>query len=51
MQAILSEALQSGADPVASDAFLINGQPGDLYPCSSSGNLFYINIVIESNLI
>lgn len=48
MQAVLTEALQSGSDPNASDAFLINGQPGDLYPCSKSGNLFYLNIVIYS---
>lgn len=36
---MLSEALQSGSDPNASDAYLINGQPGDLYPCSTSGNI------------
>ncbi|KAG6408512.1 hypothetical protein SASPL_131525 [Salvia splendens] len=33
---VLSEALQTGSDPNASDAFLINGQPGDQYPCSTS---------------
>ncbi|PIM99650.1 Laccase [Handroanthus impetiginosus] len=32
--AVLNEFLQSGGDPNISDAFLINGQPGDLYPCS-----------------
>ncbi|KAJ9166883.1 hypothetical protein P3X46_021572 [Hevea brasiliensis] len=26
--------LQSGGDPNVSDAYTINGQPGDLYPCS-----------------
>ncbi|KAJ6920345.1 laccase-15-like isoform X2 [Populus alba x Populus x berolinensis] len=26
----------SGADPNVSDAYTINGQPGDLYPCSKS---------------
>ncbi|KAL3640786.1 hypothetical protein CASFOL_015754 [Castilleja foliolosa] len=31
---ILSEFLTSGGDPNVSDAFLINGQPGDLYSCS-----------------
>ncbi|KAF5467676.1 hypothetical protein F2P56_011907 [Juglans regia] len=28
--------LQSGGDPNVSDAYTINGQPGDLYPCSKS---------------
>ncbi|KAK4428409.1 Laccase-14 [Sesamum alatum] len=31
---VLTEFLQSGGDPNISDAYLINGQPGDLYPCS-----------------
>ncbi|KAK3426130.1 hypothetical protein EUGRSUZ_F02652 [Eucalyptus grandis] len=31
---IYDEFLQSGGDPNISDAYLINGQPGDLYPCS-----------------
>ncbi|KAH6800241.1 laccase 14 [Perilla frutescens var. hirtella] len=35
VQAVLNEFIQSGGDPNVSDAFLINGQPGDLYPCSS----------------
>ncbi|KAL3845850.1 hypothetical protein ACJIZ3_003253 [Penstemon smallii] len=34
IQAVLNEFLQNGGDPNNSDAFLINGQPGDLYPCS-----------------
>nr|TKS03600.1 laccase [Populus alba] len=29
----------SGADPNVSDAYTINGQPGDLYPCSKSGTM------------
>ncbi|KAL0324924.1 UNVERIFIED_CONTAM: Laccase-14 [Sesamum radiatum] len=33
---VLREFLQSGGDPNISDAFLFNGQPGDLYPCSKS---------------
>ncbi|XP_057775771.1 laccase-14-like [Salvia miltiorrhiza] len=33
---VLREGLQSGSDFNASNAFLINGQPGDLYPCSNS---------------
>jgi hypothetical protein len=27
----------TGAPPNVSDAFLINGQPGDFLPCSSQG--------------
>ncbi|KAH9319135.1 hypothetical protein KI387_020904, partial [Taxus chinensis] len=35
-------SIQTGGVPNVSDAFTINGQPGDLYPCSTSGtyNLF-----------
>ncbi|XP_059072076.1 laccase-4-like isoform X2 [Cryptomeria japonica] len=29
--------IQTGSAPNISDAFLINGQPGDLYSCSKSG--------------
>ncbi|KAG8369250.1 hypothetical protein BUALT_Bualt15G0132000 [Buddleja alternifolia] len=36
IQAVLTEFIRSGGDPNISDAFLINGQPGDLYPCSRS---------------
>lgn len=31
---VYNEFLSSGGDPAISDAHLINGQPGDLYPCS-----------------
>ncbi|XVF76744.1 hypothetical protein PTKIN_Ptkin13bG0291000 [Pterospermum kingtungense] len=31
---VLSQALSTGAAPNISDAFTINGRPGDLYPCS-----------------
>ncbi|KAL1540547.1 laccase [Salvia divinorum] len=34
VQEVLSEFLKNGGEPNISDAFLINGQPGDLYPCS-----------------
>ncbi|KAL4197682.1 hypothetical protein AMTRI_Chr04g252320 [Amborella trichopoda] len=34
---VLREAVITGGDPNISDAFNINGQPGDLYPCSRSG--------------
>lgn len=31
---VINQALLTGAAPNISDAFTINGQPGDLYPCS-----------------
>lgn len=34
---VLQEAVITGGDPAVSDAFTINGQPGDLYPCSKPG--------------
>ncbi|XP_057795889.1 laccase-14-like [Salvia miltiorrhiza] len=35
VQEIMETFLATGGDPEVSDGFLINGQPGDLYPCSS----------------
>lgn len=35
---VYNEFTQSGGNPDVSDAYLINGQPGDLYPCSKSGS-------------
>ncbi|CAL5348673.1 unnamed protein product [Camellia sinensis] len=34
---LIQSALESGAEPNQSDAFTINGQPGDLYNCSKPG--------------
>ncbi|KZV28941.1 laccase-14-like [Dorcoceras hygrometricum] len=34
VQQVMEEFLRNGGDPNVSDALLINGQPGDLYPCS-----------------
>ncbi|KAK2978611.1 hypothetical protein RJ640_006730 [Escallonia rubra] len=34
---IIQDALATGGEPNQSDAFTINGQPGDLYPCSKPG--------------
>lgn len=34
---VLKEFVGSGGQPQTSDAFLINGQPGDYYPCSKHG--------------
>lgn len=36
---VLRQAIFTGAAPNISDAYTINGQPGDLYPCSSQGTL------------
>jgi len=33
---IINQAILTGGAPNLSDAFTINGQPGDLYPCSTS---------------
>ncbi|XP_043721944.1 laccase-15-like [Telopea speciosissima] len=34
---VYRQLLRTGGDPNVSDAFTINGQPGDLYPCSKQG--------------
>lgn len=34
---VLEEFVITGGAPNVSDAYTINGQPGDLYPCSKSG--------------
>lgn len=34
---VIREATRTGAAPNVSDAYTINGQPGDLYSCSSKG--------------
>jgi laccase len=34
---VYTEFIESGGAPNVSDAITINGQPGDLYPCSKSG--------------
>ena len=34
---IYNETVVTGGVPNVSDAFTINGQPGDLYPCSKPG--------------
>lgn len=36
-EAVISQALQTGAGPNVSDAYTINGLPGPLYNCSSQG--------------
>ncbi|XP_075522880.1 laccase-14-like [Primulina tabacum] len=34
VQQVMEEFLRTGGDPNVSDAYVINGQPGDQYPCS-----------------
>ncbi|XP_031395142.1 putative laccase-9 isoform X2 [Punica granatum] len=45
VMAIIDEALTTGGDPNISDAFTINGQPGDLYNCSSDSTY---RLLVES---
>lgn len=40
-EAIISQALQTGAGPNVSDAYTINGLPGPLYNCSSKGEIYF----------
>ena len=43
---VVREATRTGAAPNISDAYTINGQPGDLYKCSSQGlfvSFFYLD--------
>lgn len=39
IEELYTEFLNSGGDPDISDAYTINGQTGDLYPCSKTGPL------------
>lgn len=41
MMDIPGYANKTGGEPILSDAYTINGQPGDFYPCSKQGMLFY----------
>lgn len=45
----IKTALATGAEPNMSDALTINGQPGDLYPCSKQGNFCCANYTILLN--
>ncbi|XP_047978908.1 laccase-3-like [Salvia hispanica] len=52
--AVLNEFLADGGGPNASDAYMLNGQPGDLYPCSNQGLCFFIFsgiYVLVSNIL
>ena len=45
-EAVISQALQTGAGPNVSDAYTINGLPGPLYNCSAKGMvvLYFLGI-------
>ncbi|KAK9065861.1 hypothetical protein SSX86_015263 [Deinandra increscens subsp. villosa] len=43
-EAVINQALQSGAGPNNSDAYTINGLPGPLYNCSSPRETFRLNV-------
>nr|UDM55696.1 laccase-15 [Stevia rebaudiana] len=42
VEAVLLDFLKTGGDPNSSDALTINGQPGDLYPCSPAETTKFI---------
>ncbi|KAM7279998.1 hypothetical protein ACFE04_007132 [Oxalis oulophora] len=44
LKKVVDEFVLNGGDPNVSDAFTINGQPGDLYPCSESDTF---NLVVD----
>ncbi|CAA3000243.1 Multicopper oxidase [Olea europaea subsp. europaea] len=46
VEEVMNEFMESEGDPSVSDAFLINGQPGDLYRCSRSvmNNIMFFSI-------
>lgn len=39
MDVVLQQLAQSGGAPNVSDAYTVNGQPGELYPCSATGTV------------
>lgn len=42
-EAVVAQALQTGAGPNVSDAYTVNGLPGPTYNCSAKGiNLTYL---------
>jgi laccase len=41
VNALVSEDLETGADTPRSNSYVINGQPGDLLPCSQGT---YVNL-------
>nr|GEW15805.1 laccase-12-like [Tanacetum cinerariifolium] len=51
MEVVLREATRTGAAPNVSDAYTINGQPGDLYNCSSKDTVIVPVVSGETNLL
>ncbi|XP_031497903.1 laccase-3-like [Nymphaea colorata] len=47
---VAKKADRTGAAPSVSDAFTINGQPGDLYPCSNADTTIFPVAPGETNL-
>lgn len=45
----IKTALATGAEPNMSDALTVNGEPGDLYPCSKQGIIHCVNYTILLN--
>ncbi|GJU69246.1 putative laccase [Tanacetum coccineum] len=43
-EAVINQALQTGAGPNNSDAYTINGLPGPLYNCSSPNETFHLKV-------
>ncbi|XP_027336200.1 laccase-12-like [Abrus precatorius] len=48
---VVRQATRSGAAPNVSDAYTINGQPGDLYKCSTKGTTVVPTHSGETNLL
>lgn len=48
--AVVNAASSTGAAPNISDAFTINGQPGDLYQCSSPGIISYFPVMYQTSM-
>ncbi|XP_010931307.1 laccase-3 [Elaeis guineensis] len=48
---VVRQATRTGAAPNTSDAFTINGQPGDLYKCSGKGTTVIPVAAGETNLL
>lgn len=48
---VVNQATRTGAAPNVSDAYTINGQPGDLYNCSSKGTVIVPIDSGETNLL
>ncbi|KAE9447787.1 hypothetical protein C3L33_20314, partial [Rhododendron williamsianum] len=44
-EAVINQALQTGAGPNVSDAYTINGLPGPLYNCSSKGKTYLLRLI------